>query len=169
MELEFSPDDEDRFFVRTRQDGADQGPAEGRHPGTVGPRPDRSDAASSPQEAAGTGAARELAAFPADPAEPYELLDELVEDRDDIWARQARKAVLYVLVATGAYDRFAAAAAGLGHGHWQPVTLVTTTASSVTRCSVTARRTSDDCAPWRPTMPGLPMSEGAQLLSDDLD
>jgi hypothetical protein len=43
-------------------------------------------------------------------------------------ADEARKAGLYVLVATRSYDRFADAAAGLGRGHWRPVALLAETA-----------------------------------------
>jgi hypothetical protein len=39
-------------------------------------------------------------------------------------AEEARKAGLYVLVATRDYGRFADAAAGLGRGHWRPVALL---------------------------------------------
>jgi hypothetical protein len=60
------------------------------------------------------------------------ILDELAEEYTAArlrWhADEVRKAVLYVLVATRSYDRFADAAAGLGHGHWQPVALLAETA-----------------------------------------
>jgi len=41
---------------------------------------------------------------------------------------QARQAVLYVLVATRAVDRFVQAASNLGGGHWRPVALLAETA-----------------------------------------
>lgn len=57
-----------------------------------------------------------------------DLADEYAAVRLGWHADEARKAVLYVLVATRSYDRFAAAAAGLGRGHWQPVALLAETA-----------------------------------------
>lgn len=60
------------------------------------------------------------------------ILDELAEEytasRLRWHADEARKAVLYVLVATRSYGRFADAAAGLGRGHWRPVALLAETA-----------------------------------------
>ncbi|MFU8841791.1 MAG: hypothetical protein ACNA8R_13890 [Nitriliruptoraceae bacterium] len=57
-----------------------------------------------------------------------DLADEYAAVRLRWHADEARKAVLYVLVATRSYERFADAAAGLGHGHWQPVALLAETA-----------------------------------------
>jgi hypothetical protein len=57
-----------------------------------------------------------------------DLADEYAAVRLRWHADEARKAVLYVLVATRSYDRFADAAAGLGRSHWQPVALLAETA-----------------------------------------
>jgi hypothetical protein len=57
-----------------------------------------------------------------------ELADEYAAARLRWHADEARKAGLYVLVATRAYHRFADAASGLGRGYWQPVALLAETA-----------------------------------------
>jgi hypothetical protein len=57
-----------------------------------------------------------------------DLAEEYTAARLRWHADEARKADLYVLVATRSYDRFADAAAGLGRGHWRPVALLAETA-----------------------------------------